>query len=266
MNFLKETIEFICAVLYLIYLNLSNKKPRRIVIYYHSVKKEAVQRFQKQMKYLANECTVVKPQNIKTAQANGTNHVVAITFDDAFVSVMENAVPILEMYNLPAGVFVPAGNLGKPPRWEILENCSDKDETVISKEWIAKLVNDGFEVFSHTVSHPLLTEIDDDRLRYELIESKKELERIIGNEVLGISYPHGALDAKVCKAAAQAGYRFGFTIEPHIVDDTTDDLQIGRFSVLPNDSLIKFKLKISGAYQVAGCSRAIKRMILRRWN
>lgn len=56
------------------------------------------------MEYLATKCTVIEPSKIKTFQAEGADLVVAITFDDAFVSVMENAAPSLKEYQLPAGI------------------------------------------------------------------------------------------------------------------------------------------------------------------
>jgi peptidoglycan/xylan/chitin deacetylase (PgdA/CDA1 family) len=183
---------------------------------------------------------------------------VAITFDDAFVSIFENAIPVLKKHGFSAGIFVPTGNLGLSPGWVIEDNCSDKNETVMNIEQIAELGNDGFEVFSHTISHPLLTQIDEDGLRYELLESKKQLEKIIGCEITAISYPHGAHDTMVCMAAKNAGYRLGFTTEPDTVDCSPDDMRIGRFEVSAADSMLKFRLKVNGAYRAVKYLRKLK--------
>ena len=262
MDYFKETIKFICAILYLIYWNLSNRKPPRVVLFYHSVKKETIRGFQKQMKYLANKCIVVNPLNIKTAATNGTKPVVAITFDDAFVTVMKNAVPILKKYNLPAGISVPTGNLGQPPRWEFPDSWPDKNEIIMSKEQVSKLDKEGFQILSHTNSHPFLTEINGDNLKAEFVQSRQALESIVGHEVVGISYPQGAKDDRVCQCARNTGYKIGFTIEPHIVNGTTDNMQIGRFEMLPMDSLLKLKLKVNGAYQVEDLLRRLKQMVM----
>ena len=114
-------------------------------------------------------------------------------------------MPILRVYNLPAGICVPAGNLGQPPRWNIPNNHSDKDETIMSEKQVAKLEKDGFEILSHSTSHSVLTEINDNRLQTELEQSKHTLGEIIGREVVGISYPHGAYDKRVYEAAKKAG-------------------------------------------------------------
>ncbi len=254
-------IEFICAVFYAVYLLITRKRGPRVVLYYHSVKEQDVAGFRKQMEYLARNCTVVKPSNIKTADANGANRLVAITFDDAFVNVMENAVPILKRYALSAAVFVPVGSIGQQPCWEIPEDYPDRDEAVMTKEQIAELDNDGFEILSHTLSHTPLTEIENGKLKTELITSKLVLEEIVGHEVCGLSYPHGAHNARVSEAARQAGYRCGFTIEPHSVQKTTDDMQIGRFAVSPTDGLMKFRLNVNGAYHVVKYLQRAKSLV-----
>ena len=263
LRYLKETVKLIIAMINFAYLKVADKTPHRLVIYYHGIDGVDIASFRKQMEYLARRCTVVKASEIITADGDGAKNLVAITFDDAFVSVMENAVPILREYGLPAGIFVPVGNLRQKPDWKIAENCSDKSEVVMSKEQIEQLDKEGLEIFSHTMSHPLLTELDEGRLEAELVESKKQLQRIVNHEVVGIGYPHGACDARVRNAAEKAGYRIGFTIEPHMLDSTTDNLKIGRFSVSPPDSLLKFKLKASGVYQAVRFLRALKTLLVR---
>lgn len=258
MDGVKELIKIILGLVYAAFLPLIQKCPTRVIIYYHSLKKKDVRQFEKQMAYLANKCRVVKPSEVKTARIEERATLVAITFDDAFVSILENAIPLLKKHGFSAGIFVPVGNLGQAPCWEMPENYTDQNETVMSQAHIEELSNDGFEIFSHTISHPILTQIDENELRTELLGSKKELERIIGYEVIGISYPHGAHDARVCSAAKHAGYRLGFTIEPNTVDCSSDDLNIGRFAVSAADSMLKFRLKVHGAYQVLKYLRRLK--------
>jgi len=263
LRYLKETLNLIIAMVYFAYLKVSDKTPHRLVIYYHNLNAADIESFRRQMECLVRNFTVVKPSEIMVTDVVGSKNVVAITFDDAFASVIENAVPILRKYELPAGIFVPVGNLGQKPRWEMPDNCSDKNEFVMNKDQIVQLDRDGFEIFSHTVSHLVLTKIDDSRLEAELVESKQTLEEIVGHEVIGISYPHGAYDDRAYKAANRAGYKLGFTIEPRMIDSTTDNLMIGRFSVSPRDNMTKFKLKVSGTYQAVRFLRVLKTLVVR---
>lgn len=246
----KEAVKFACAAFYAPLMPMIQAKPRRVVLYYHSVKAEYRSMFERQMAYLAANCTVTRVSEIKTAGSNGADVVAAITFDDAFESVLENAVPILKVFRLPASIFVPTGNLGRSIGWSIPEIFDEGDEKIMSAEQIAGLAEDDFEILSHTVFHPRLTCVDKRQLRAELRQSKKELENITGKPVPAVSYPHGDFNCDVIEAAKKAGYRYGFTIEPHLADCCDDDMQIGRFAVSPADSLFKFKLKVNGAYSI----------------
>jgi peptidoglycan/xylan/chitin deacetylase (PgdA/CDA1 family) len=50
---------------------------------------------------------------------------------------------------------------------------------------------EGIEFGSHTVNHPILTKIGSDQAKYEISQSKKEIETKIGKAVLHFSYPNG---------------------------------------------------------------------------
>lgn len=258
----KDIIEFIFATLYALFLNLSNRQPCRVVIYFHGINESETIGFGRQMAYLAERCLVVKPSKIKTAKANGRGNVVAITFDDALVSILENVMPILKKYALPAAICVPTGNLGRRPNWEVEQDYIGADEITISEEQIAKLDKKGYEILSHTVSHPRLTGLNEIKLKTELAESKRTLERIVGHSILGISYPYGAYDDNVCQATRDAGYKIGFSIEPCLVEPSSDNFQIGRFKILPEDGILKFRLKITGAYQAVKYLRTLKKKCL----
>ncbi|MEM1440767.1 MAG: polysaccharide deacetylase family protein [Verrucomicrobiota bacterium] len=49
-----------------------------------------------------------------------TRGTTCLTFDDGYLDVFENALPILEKYEVPATVFVTTGNLGQPFWWDRL--------------------------------------------------------------------------------------------------------------------------------------------------
>lgn len=70
----------------------------------------------------------------------------------------------------------------------------------------------GIEFGSHTVTHPVLAQLDDDALAFELRESRRHLETVLGVAVATISYPFGGpsdYDARVIGAVRAAGYRLG---------------------------------------------------------
>ncbi|HUW19290.1 MAG TPA: glycosyltransferase [Sedimentisphaerales bacterium] len=260
---LKDVTQLVCALVYGMFCLTIRRRARRVVIYYHDLRKEDTGNFEKQMAYLARKCSTVKASEVLTARANGSEVIVAVTFDDGLESFCDNAVPILQKYKLPAAVSVPTGNLGKRPGWAWEEEWPYTDEIVMDEKHVAQLDGLGCEVLSHTVSHAHLTSLDDVRLKTELEMSRQALGRIIGRDIFGISYPYGEYSDKVCKATEQAGYRFGFSTEQCLANLSRDNFQVGRFRVSPADSMLKFKLKVSGAYQVAMYLSLLKKRLVR---
>jgi len=115
---------------------------------------------------------------------------VAITFDDANAD-QALAFPILQDRGMVATYFIVTGR------------------SALSDDQLVSLVRAGNDVESHTVSHPFLTRLSDDRLAYELQQSKADLQARIGWPVRYICYPYGDSNARVWNAAAVAGYRGG---------------------------------------------------------
>lgn len=253
---LKEEIKFAAALAYKPFLGSC----RKVVLCYHSLKPDAVMNFRQQMAYLADRCDIISPSQIMTAACR-SKPMVAVTVDDAFVSFDENAVPVLKEFNIPAGVFVPTGYIGKPCGWQMPKGHADQNETVLDCARLRELSKDGIEVYSHTVSHPNLTTLSAEQLRKELADSKAALEQILGRSVDTISYPHGRHDENVLKAAKDTGYRLGFTIEPRCVDAAANPYAIGRFVVSPNEPFSRFRLKACGAYAAENVLRNLKQRL-----
>jgi peptidoglycan/xylan/chitin deacetylase (PgdA/CDA1 family) len=67
------------------------------------------------------------------------------------------------------------------------------------------------ELGSHTVSHPLLTQLSADAVMWELEESKRIIECKTGQTVRSLCYPNGDCDARVASIAESCGYRNAVT-------------------------------------------------------
>ena len=79
-------------------------------------------------------------------------------------------------------------------------------------EQVLEMSRAGIEFGSHTVTHPVLTTLDDAQLGFELGESKRVLEQKIGRTTPVLAYPVGgqyAFDQRVIAAAKACGYRLG---------------------------------------------------------
>ncbi len=252
------------AFVYAVYLRVFRPGPRRIVLYYHSVRAETLPTFARQMEYLARTCEVVPACRILSASFTKGKNLVSITFDDAFVSVRDQAIPVLERLGLRASIFVPAGLLGRQPDWSLLEQAGDQAETVMDGEDLKSLQQRGFDLYSHTLSHPFLTRLDRLQMREEFEQSRQRLGNLLGVPIEAVSYPHGDYNQTVLEEARRAGYAWGFTIDPQMVTAKTDPLAMGRFSVSPSDGLLTFRLKAMGAYQASDWLRKMKKRLLKK--
>jgi len=80
-----------------------------------------------------------------------------------------------------------------------------------SHETAEEILAFGMEIGSHTMTHPDVTAIEPDILRWELEESKTRLEAFTGREVSSFCYPFGYFDDRSAAAVAAAGYRLART-------------------------------------------------------
>ena len=84
------------------------------------------------------------------------------------------------------------------------------DETTYSKmlsiEDIKFLNEQGVEFGSHSHTHPILTEINQEEIYYELKHSKQILENILNKEIKTLAYPNGIYNEETERIATETGY------------------------------------------------------------
>jgi peptidoglycan/xylan/chitin deacetylase (PgdA/CDA1 family) len=71
----------------------------------------------------------------------------------------------------------------------------------------------GVEIGSHTLTHPILTSLSDDRLRDEVSQSRMRLQAEIGRKVGTFCYPNGNYDLRAQREVARAGYQCAVTTD-----------------------------------------------------
>lgn len=174
----------------------------------------------------------------------------AITFDDAFASVLEHALPVLERLGAPATVFAPTGfcDGARPLSWDGIEEWAGGPHAheLRALDWdeLAFLAARDWEIGSHTVTHPHLTRLGEADLRHELEASRATCEERLGRACPSIAYPYGDVDPHVVGAAIAAGYRHGAAL-PHVPEHWEGPLTVARVGVYRKDSLPRFALKVS---------------------
>lgn len=221
--------------------------PSFVILTYHPVKTSSIERFKNQMDMLINTGIPFSVGGEMSVLPG--KHNIAVTFDDAYQSVIQNALPILRDKKIPATIFVPTGWLGSKPMWIKNPNHIYANETVITETQLRTLPSDLITIGSHTVSHVNLNNIDESIAIREIFESKKTLERILNLKVTLFAAPYATLDEKFIDLFRQADYKRVFLNIPTFPATKTDLYFLGRISVEPTDWPIEYYLKISGSYQ-----------------
>jgi len=168
---------------------------------------------------------------------------VVITFDDSYENIYTNGLNLMEEYNFSGTIFVIAGYVGRESIWDV--NLGGIRFRHLSCAQIKEMSRKGFEIGSHSMTHPDLTRIDERRLKQELKESREAIEDMIGKEVRYLSFPFGRYNKRVVEAAKECGYEKGCTFLKRIGDrERYDDFIIERRPVYLFDGIFNLKTKL----------------------
>ena len=171
---------------------------------------------------------------------------VLITIDDAFADTLEIAARALADCGSKATVFAPAAMLGQ----EVELRAPNARTASVSRGRIASAielrdwVGQGFDLGSHSSTHPDLVTEPASRVITEMIDSKRRLEDRVEHWIEDFCYPYAHHDTMCRKLAQRCGYRSAFAGEPPI----RDLYAIPRMMVYPEDSMERFRRKVSGFY------------------
>jgi peptidoglycan/xylan/chitin deacetylase (PgdA/CDA1 family) len=226
-----------------------------LVLCYHAVSEDWGSDLAVTPTRLADQLELIAGQGYRGATFHEAVHsppaakTVAVTFDDAYRSVIDLGLPILERLGLPGTVFVPTAFTGSeaPMAWpgidQELGGPHASELIPMSWEELARLAAAGWEVGAHTRTHPHLTELDDDALVEELRASRRDCESNLGLPCRSLAYPFGDEDERVVRATGQAGYTAACTLPATL--HSASPLRWPRVGVYRDDDGLRFRLKTS---------------------
>ena len=126
---------------------------------------------------------------------------VLITFDDGYIGNYTLAYPALKQRNMHATFFVHTAFVGV---------VTAKDH-VDYDEWREVIADPLFDVQSHTVKHLRLSDLSEEDLERELVDSKNRLELELMQPIYAIAYPYGDHNAEI-EVRTSEHYRLGFSV------------------------------------------------------
>jgi peptidoglycan/xylan/chitin deacetylase (PgdA/CDA1 family) len=149
---------------------------------------------------------------------------IVISFDDGYRSTYSVAFPDLRRLHWPGVVNLEVAHTST--RWGL------------PPPLVRGLIRAGWEIDSHTLTHPDLTTVDAARLRSEIAGSRVAIRREFHVPVDFFCYPSGRYDGAVVAAVRAAGY----------LGATSTDYGLAR----PGDLFTLDRVRVSGSDGVAG--------------
>jgi peptidoglycan/xylan/chitin deacetylase (PgdA/CDA1 family) len=126
---------------------------------------------------------------------------VIVTFDDGYLSVFTLAFPVLRSHGQKATFFVvPQPD---PRDREVFKGLDD----FLVPAQMREMADAGMSIQSHTVTHCVLNELDDEHAWFELTESRKQIAEITGRPVDHIAIPCAGYSRRIQRMVSRAGYR-----------------------------------------------------------
>ena len=174
------------------------------ILLYHSIPDQSstserynvsAARFEQQMKLLRDwGYTTLTIEQLVNKLHNGQGfptRPIVISFDDGYQNVFDNAFPIMERYGFAGTVYIVANRLNA--------------EGFMNREALIQLVENGWEVGSHGMTHTELTQ-NHALVRQEILQSRLDLNDALGIKVYSFAYPFGSSDWYISSKVLDYGY------------------------------------------------------------
>jgi peptidoglycan/xylan/chitin deacetylase (PgdA/CDA1 family) len=192
-------------------------------------------RFAQQLAYLARRgyraVTLQEVWNHWHGGARLPRRPVVISFDDGSRGWYVHAYPLLRRHDWVGTMNVAVNHLN---RWDL------------PVRWVRRLIADGWELASHTLTHPDLTQLSGSELHREVAGSRARLQRLFGLPVNFFCYPAGRYDSRVVAAVRRAGY-LGATTTVEGLADPAVPFALRRIRVNGSDSAAALDSRLSAS-------------------
>jgi peptidoglycan/xylan/chitin deacetylase (PgdA/CDA1 family) len=191
------------------------------------------------------------------------NRPIVVTFDDGFRDGVAAAIPALVEHRMRATFFIVADRIGGTSDW--LERERGVTLPLVDRDRIREIADLGFDIGSHSMTHPHLPALPRAAIGSELAGSRRRLEDIVGRAVRHLAYPHGEDGHTVREVTAESGYLTATTTEQGFAGSSTDLLALPRLIVDGRDTIGGFVARLraaEGARQLArrGPLEAVRRL------
>ena len=155
----------------------------------------------------------------------------ALTFDDAYRSTVQHAVPLLHALGATATLYAVAAKIGGTSDWD-----GERARPLASLDELLNAQALGFEIGNHTRSHLRLADLDAETVHNEIVGGREAL-REMGLGAESVCYPYGHATPDAVKAAERAGHQVGVALGKRWAVDADSLLALPRIVVAYSDRM-----------------------------
>jgi peptidoglycan/xylan/chitin deacetylase (PgdA/CDA1 family) len=186
----------------------------------------SIEDFKNQLDFLIERrINVVSISDWKKGKTKGELSV-ALTFDDGYDSDLDHVKEELLERNLAASFY---------PICSLLKSVG-----YLSQDDLIELHESGFEIGSHSISHPKAETIDAKQWVLELSNSKSFLEDLLDSEVVTFAWPYGYLPKDYETLLKDSGYQNGLTTKKKL-NNNPKSILLHRWNIKDTTSLKGFE-------------------------
>ncbi len=185
--------------------------------------------FAQQMKYLYEQgytsLDFEDYLNVRKAPDELPEKPVIITFDDGYLSNYTIAFPELKKYGHKATLFT-----ALEPNEYSYKTVEGVDD-FITPEHMREMSNNNVSIQSHTVTHCVLRDLNDETAFYALLEPLNRISKITGRPVRHIAIPRIGYSRRIKKLVKQAGYKTACCNNKGAATGLSDTLALPRIVI-----------------------------------
>ncbi|MEN6554382.1 MAG: polysaccharide deacetylase family protein [Methanobacterium sp.] len=123
------------------------------------------------------------------------------------------------------------------------------NELMLSWDEVIEMDENGVDFGAHTVNHPILTNININDAKWEILQSKKVIEEKIGKQVNSFSYPYGNFNQNISDMIQELNFKCAVTLNQKLINTGNDELySLGRIDGFEDLSFLKLFLSGYGKY------------------
>lgn len=172
---------------------------------------------------------------------------VILTFDDGYDDVFERVLPCMNDFGAKAALFILGDRSTRTNVWD--EPKGFVGASLMNDERIIQLHKAGFEIGSHSMTHPKLTSFTPERAWEEVSRSKEVLEDLIQAPVLSFAYPFGDSNEELVGLVREAGYIYACGVFSGPPRFAANLFNIRRIPMTNRTNLFDFALKMLTPYE-----------------